>query len=82
MVVETVCGDPRVAFIHNLVTAEEAEEAVVLGAYFDDVLVGVPAALAANVPGLAAQAFAGVGCVVGQQRTKVWVLPLVSSCLK
>ena len=26
MVVETVSGDPRVAFIHNLVTAEEAEE--------------------------------------------------------
>ena len=25
-VVETVCGDPRIAFVHNLVTPEEAEE--------------------------------------------------------
>ena len=44
----------------------EAEEAVVLGAYLDDVLVGVPAALAARVPALAAQAalarFSLVGC--------------------
>ena len=28
MVVETVCGDPRVAFVHNLVTGEEAQELI------------------------------------------------------
>ena len=51
----------------------EAEEAVVLGAYLDDVLVGVPAAVAARVPALAAQTFAPAGCLVEQQKTKVWV---------
>ena len=44
-----------------------------LGAYLDDVLVGVPAAVAARVPALAAQAFAPAGCLVEQQKTKVWV---------
>ena len=52
---------------------EEAEAAVVLGAYLDDVVVGLPAELAARVPSLAAQAFASVGCLVEQQETKVWV---------
>ena len=52
---------------------EEAEAAVVLGAYLDDVVVGVPAQAAARVPGLAAQAFAPVGCLVEQQKAKVWV---------
>ncbi len=51
---------------------EEAEEAVVLGAYLDDVLVGVPAAVAARVPALAAQAFAPAGGLVEQQKTKFW----------
>ena len=44
-----------------------------MGAYLDDVLVGVPAAVAARVPALAAQAFAPAGCQVEQQKTKVWV---------
>ena len=43
---------------------EEAEAAVVLGAYLDDVVVGLPAELAARVPSLAAQAFASAGCLV------------------
>jgi len=52
---------------------QEAEAAVVLGAYLDDVVVGLPAVVAARVPALAAQAFAPAGCVVEQQKTKVWV---------
>ena len=52
---------------------DEAEAAVVLGAYLDDVLVGLPAEAAARVPALAAQAFAPAGCLVEQQKTKVWV---------
>ena len=52
---------------------EEAVAAVVLGAYLDDVLVGLPAEAAARVPALAAQAFAPAGCLVEQQKTKVWV---------
>ena len=54
-------------------SADEAEAAVVLGAYLDDVVVGLPAALAARVPALAADAFAPAGCLVEQQKTKVWV---------
>ena len=50
---------------------EEAEAAVVLGAYLDDVVVGLPAEAVARVPSLAAQAFAPVGCQVEQQKTKV-----------
>ena len=44
-----------------------------IGAYLDDVLVGLPAAAAARVPELAAEAFARARCVVEQQKTKVWV---------
>ena len=51
----------------------DAEAAVVLGAYLDDVLVGLPASVAGQVPALAAQAFHTVGCVVEQGKTKVWV---------
>ena len=51
----------------------EAEAQIVIGAYLDDVLVGLPAAAAARVPELAAETFARVGCVVEQQKTKVWV---------
>ena len=51
----------------------DAEAAVVLGAYLDDVLVGLPASVAGQVPALAAQAFHTVGCVVAQDKTKVWV---------
>ena len=54
-------------------TKEEAEAAVVLGAYLDDVVVGLPAEAAGRVPALAAQAFAPAGCLVEQQKTKVWV---------
>ena len=39
----------------------------------DDVLVGLPAPLAAQVPAIAAQAFAPAGCEVEQHKTKVWV---------
>ena len=52
---------------------EDAESEVVLGAYLDDVLVGLPAPLAAQVPAIAAQAFAPAGCEVEQHKTKVWV---------
>ena len=51
----------------------DAEAAVVLGAYLDDVVVGLPAEAASRVPALAAQAFAPAGCLVEQQKTKVWV---------
>ena len=51
----------------------DAEAHVVIGAYLDDVLVGLPAAAAARVPELAAEAFARARCVVEQQKTKVWV---------
>ena len=44
-------------------TKEEAEAAAVLGAYLDDVVVGVPAQAAARAPALAAQAFTPVGCL-------------------
>ena len=54
-------------------TREEAEAELVLGAYLDDVLVGLPAAAAARVPGLAAAAFAPLGCAVQEEKTKVWV---------
>ena len=54
-------------------TKEEAEAAVVVGAYLDDVVVGLPAEAAGRVPALAAQAFAPAGCLVEQQKTKVWV---------
>ena len=52
----------RAALVTTLVeehgySAEEAEAAVVLGAYLDDVVVGLPAAVAARVPPLAAAAF-------------------------
>ena len=51
----------------------DAEAHVVIGAYLDDVLVGLPAAAAARVPDLAAEACARVGRIVEQQKTKVWV---------
>ena len=54
-------------------SAEDAEAAVVLGAYLDDVVVGLPPEAAARVPALAAAAFAPVGCQVEQQKTRVWV---------
>ena len=44
-----------------------------LGAFLDDVVVGLPAEAVARVPSLAAQAFARVGCQVEQQKTQVWV---------
>ena len=52
---------------------EEAEAAVVLGAYLDDVVVGLPAEAAARVPALAAAGFETVGCLVEQQKPEVWV---------
>ena len=52
---------------------EDADAAVVLGAYLDDVLVGLPAAAAARVPELAEETFAPAGCQVQQEKTKVWV---------
>ena len=42
------CGTPDLCDPRLIFTAHDAEEAVVLGAYLDDVLVGVPAALAAQ----------------------------------
>ena len=39
----------------------------------DDVLVGLPAPLAAQVPAVAAQAFAPAGREVERRKTKVWV---------
>ena len=54
-------------------TREQAEAELVLGAYLDDVLVGLPAAAAARVPGLAAEAFAQAGLTVGERKAKVWV---------
>ena len=44
-----------------------------MGAYLDDVLVGIPAAAAARVPELATAAFSPVGCEVEGAKTKVWV---------
>ena len=52
-------------------TREAAEAELVLGAYLDDVLVGLPAAVAARVPGLATEAFELAGCVVEEGETKV-----------
>jgi len=52
-------------------SAEDAEAAAVLGAYLDDVVVGLPPEAAARVPALAAAAFAPVGCQVEQQKTRV-----------
>ena len=45
-------------------TREAAEAELVLGAYLDDVLVGLPAAAAARVLPLAREAFAQAGCTV------------------
>ena len=54
-------------------SCEDTESEVVFGAYLDDVLVWLPAPLAAQVPPIAAQAFAPAGRKVEQQKTKVWV---------
>ena len=54
---------------------EDVESEVILGAYSDDVLVGLPASLAAQVPAIVAQAFALAGCEVEQQKTKARVPP-------
>ena len=50
---------------------EQAEDELVVGAYLDDVLVGIPAAAAARVPEFATAAFAHVGCAVEEGNTKV-----------
>ena len=68
----------REALLTHLETAHghsraEADAQIVIGAYLDDVLVGLPAGAAARVPELAAEAFARARCVVEQQKTKVWV---------
>ena len=60
---ETECG----------YSPEHAEAELVLGAYLDDVLVCLPAAAAARVPGLAAASFAPAGLAVQEEKTKVWV---------
>ena len=54
-------------------TPDEAEAAVVMGAYLDDALVGLPAAAAARVPELAEETLAPAGCRVQPGKTKVWV---------
>ena len=54
-------------------TREQAEAELVLGAYLDDTLVGLPAGAAAKVPELAAAAFAPAGLTVQPAKTKVWV---------
>ena len=54
-------------------TQEQAEAELVLGAYLDDTLVGLPAGAAAKVPELAAAAFAPAGLTVQPAKTRVWV---------
>ena len=51
----------------------QAEAELVVGAYLDDVLVGIPADAAARVPEFAAAAFLPVGCAVNENKTEVWV---------